>query len=217
MLSLVFVAMQILFGPLLGALSDQFGRRPVIVISLLTSAIDYAVLSVSNLLLPFFSARLVSSVASATYSRANATMSDTVPPDKRAAQFELTGAALGIGFVLGPVFGGLLGEIGPRAPFLAAACLCFSAATICLFFLPETLIKENCRKLQLRDCIPLRPLWALRRQPSVRALALVNFFDALAGTVFPAVWAYYCLAQFDWQPGMVGVSLAAYGICIAGI
>ena len=217
MLSLAFVAMQVLFGPLMGALSDQFGRRPVIVISLLTSAIDYAVLSFSNLLLLFFLARLVSGIASATYSVANATMADTVPPEKRAAQFGLTGAALGIGFVLGPVFGGLLGEIGPRAPFVAAACLCFSAATLCYFFLPETLAKESRRKLQFHDCIPLRPLWALRRQPRIRTLALVNFFDGLAGTVFPAVWSYYCLAQFDWQPGMVGVSLAAYGICMAGI
>lgn len=217
LLSLAFAAMQVMFGPLLGGLSDQFGRRPVIIISLLANAFDYAILAISNLLWLFFVARLLSGIASATFSVANAVLADMAPPEKRAAHFGLTGAAFGVGFVLGPVAGGLLGELGPRAPFLAATLLCVSAAGLCWLFLPETLTTQNRRTLRLTDSIPLAAFLKLRRRMDIAPLVLVNFLDELSGLVYPAVWAYFTVARFGWGPSTVGLSLAAYGLCMVFI
>jgi len=128
LLSLAFAAMQVLFGPMIGALSDRFGRRPVLIVSLLVSALDYAILAIANALWIFFVIRLFAGIAAATFSVSNAVLADTSAPEDRAAQFGLTGAAFGLGFVIGPLFGGFLGEFGPRMPFIAAGCLCFLAA-----------------------------------------------------------------------------------------
>ena len=216
-LSLAFAAMQVLFGPLLGALSDQFGRRSVLLVSLVSSGIDYAILATSNVLWLFFVVRILSGISSATFSVANAALADISSPERRAANFGLTSAAFGIGFVLGPVVGGLLGELGPRAPFFAAAVLCFGAGALCWFFLPETMAPEKRRKLKFADCIPLAAFVKLRHRMDIAPLVLVNFLDALAGVVYPAVWAYFAVARFGWAPSMIGISLALYGLSMAVI
>ncbi len=216
-LSLAFAGMQVLFGPLLGALSDQYGRKPILIGSMAITGFDYVILAVSPVLWLFFVARLVSGTTSATFSVANAILADVTPPEKRAAQFGLTGGAFGLGFVLGPVMGGLLGELGPRAPFWAAAVLCFLAATLCALVLPETLNKAKRRPVRLRDAIPFAAFLKLRHKRSILPLVRVNFVDALAGMVYPAVWAYFAIAQFGWGPAMVGWSLAAYGLCFAAV
>ena len=216
-LSVVFAVMQVLFGPLLGALSDRFGRRPVLLLSLFTSGIDYVILATSNDLRLFFVVRVVSGISSATFSVSNATLADLSPPQKRAANFGLTSAAFGIGFVLGPVAGGILGEFGPRAPFVAAAVLCFTAGTLSWLFLSETLTRACRRKLRLSDCIPLAAFVKLRRRMDIVPLLLVYFLDSIAGVVFPAVWAYFAVARFGWTPRMIGISLAAYGLSLAVI
>ena len=159
----------------------------------------------------------MSGTASATFSVANAALADMVPPEKRAENFGLTSAAFGVGFVLGPVVGGLLGELGPRAPFIAAAILCFGASLLFGLFFPETLSQINRRKLKLSDCIPLAAFVRLRRRMNLTPLVLVNFLDALSGLVYPAVWAYFTVARFGWAPSTVGLSLAAYGLCMAVI
>ncbi len=217
LLSLAFAATQVLFGPLLGALSDRFGRKPVLILSLLMAAVDYAVLAVANALWVFFVIRLFAGAASATFSVANAALADTSAPEERAAQFGLTGAAFGIGFVIGPLFGGILGELGPRAPFVAAGALCALAATLAFFFLPETHQVKSRRALNWMDCIPFAAFARLRHQIALVPLFIVQFFDSISGFVYPAIWAYFAGVQFGWAPTTIGLSLGAYGACMAVI
>lgn len=215
MLSLVFAAMQFLCAPLLGRLSDRYGRRAVLIASLLMIGIDYAILAVAGSLWLFFLARMVSGMASATFSVANAVLADLTPPEQRAASFGLTGAAFGIGFVLGPVFGGLLGELGPRAPFVAAAALAFLNAGLAFLTLPETLPPEKRRGFKLAEANPFAIFAELARRPALGHLVGVSFLDALSGIVYPAVWAYFAVAQFGWSTATVGLSLASYGLFFA--
>jgi DHA1 family tetracycline resistance protein-like MFS transporter len=215
MLSLVFAAMQFLCAPLLGRLSDRYGRRAVLMISLLAISIDYAILALAGSLWLFFLARMISGMASATFSVANAVLADISPPETRAASFGLTGAAFGIGFVLGPVVGGLLAELGPRAPFVAAAALAFLNASLAVLTLPETLKPENRRPFELRAANPFAIFRDLARRPALGHLVSVSFLDTLSGLVYPAVWAYFALAQFGWTTATVGLSLASYGFFFA--
>jgi len=217
LMSFAFAGMQVLFGPLLGALSDRFGRRPVLIISLLMSALDYAILSIANALWVFFVIRLFSGIASATFSVANAVLADTSDPKDRAAQFGLTGAAFGLGFVIGPLFGGFLGELGPRTPFIAAGLLCFIAAVLVAIALPETLASKHRRPITWTDCIPFVAFGKLRKRLSLVPLFIVQLLDSIAGFVYPAVWAYFTVAQFGWSPPTIGLSLAGYGLCMAVI
>jgi len=215
LMSLAFAGMQVVFGPLLGALSDRFGRRPVLIISLLASALDYAILAVANALWMFFVIRMFAGIASATFSVSNAVLADTSNPEDRAAQFGLTGAAFGIGFVIGPLFGGVLGELGPRMPFVAAGLLCFVGAGLAALLLPETRSQNDRRALNWSDCIPFAAFGKLRHRLSLIPLFTAQFLDSIAGFVYPAVWAYFAVAQFGWSPGTVGLSLAGYGLCMA--
>ena len=185
LLSLVFAAMQFLFAPLLGRLSDRYGRRLVLITSLVAVGIDYLLLAVAGSLWLFFVARIISGVGSATFSVANAILADLSPPEKRAATFGLTGAAFGVGFVLGPVIGGFLGEFGPRAPFLAAAALALLNAGLAYWTLPETLRPENRRALNFQSINPFAAFAELARRPALGRLIFVAFFDALSGLVYP--------------------------------
>jgi DHA1 family tetracycline resistance protein-like MFS transporter len=213
LLSLVFASMQFLFGPLLGSLSDRYGRRPVLIASLMALALDYALLAIAGSLWLFFVARAICGVASATFTVANAVLSDLTPPEKRAANFGLTGAAFGLGFVLGPVFGGVLGELGPRAPFIGAGVLSFANAVLAYVALPETLRPENRRAFFLADSNPFAIFVDLFRRPALGTLVGISFLDNLSGLVYPAVWAYFAIVQFGWNTATVGLSLAAYGAC----
>lgn len=215
LMSLVFALMQFLCGPMLGRLSDRFGRRAVLLTSLIAVGIDYAILAVAGSLWLFFIARMISGIASATFSVANAVIADLTPPDQRAANFGLTGAAFGIGFVLGPVVGGFLGELGPRAPFLAAAGLALLNAALAFFVLPETLKPENRRAFSWRASNPFAIFGELARRPALGHLVSVHFLDNLSSLVYPAVWAYFAAAQFGWSPATIGLSLASYGLFFA--
>ena len=214
-LSAVFAVMQFLFAPTLGNLSDRFGRRPVLLISLAAMALDYVLMAVAGTIWLLLIGRLIGGVTAATHSTAAAFMADISPREKKAQNFGLISAAFGTGFVLGPVIGGLLAELGPRAPFWAAAFLTAANFAFGYFVLPETVTDENRRAFTWKRANPVGAFHYIGALPGLTALMCVYFFYQISNMVYPAVWAYYTNANFGWSPGMIGASLAVYGIATA--
>ncbi len=214
-LSVVYALMQFVFGPTLGNLSDRFGRRPVLLVSMFTLAVDYLLMALSWNLAVLFVGRTLSGVAGATFSAASAFIADVSSKKDRAKNFGLIGAGFGVGFVLGPMIGGFLGEFGPRAPFYAAAALSFVNFLFGWFVLPETLDPENRRDFDWKRANPLGALKQLSALPAVRTLLLAVFLFDIAHYVYPAVWSYYSEEVFGWTPGDIGMSLAFVGIGFA--
>lgn len=214
-LATTFAVMQFFFGPVIGALSDRFGRRPILLTSLAVMCLDYIVMAVAGTIWLLFATRVIGGITAATQAAATAYIADISEPGKKAANFGLVGAAFGIGFVLGPVIGGLLGELGTRAPFWAAAALAGANFLFGWVVLPETVTDRIRRPFDLRRANPLGALAAMRKLPDVTRLLLLFFLYEFAFIVYPAVWAYYTKARFGWSPGMVGLSLAFFGIAIA--
>lgn len=214
-LSALFAFMQFGFGPLVGNLSDRFGRRPVLLVSLFVSAIDYVLHVYAGSLFVLTIARIIAGIAAATQSTANAYMADISKPEEKAQNFGLIGAAFGIGFVLGPLLGGLLGTYGPRAPFVAAAILAALNFTAGYFVLPETVSDETRRPFDWARANPFGALRQINKLPGLGRLLVVYFFSSVGFMVYPAVWAYYTQEKFGWTEGLVGLSLTAFGISIA--
>lgn len=214
-LSTVFAVMQFIFGPIVGNLSDRFGRRPVLLISLVVMAADYLVMAVAGSIWLLFLGRVVGGITAATQSTANAYMADISEPGKKAQNFGLIGAAFGLGFVLGPLMGGLLGTLGTRAPFYAAALLAAGNACFGYFVLKETVTNAKRRAFSLRRANPFGALQVLRQIPGVPQGLLVYFLYQVAFFVYPAVWAYFGQARFGWNAGMIGLSLALFGVMMA--
>lgn len=209
-----FAVMQFLFGAAIGNLSDRYGRRPVLLASLAVVTVDYVVMGLTQLIWILLLGRLISGIASATQSTAAAYMADISKPDEKAARFGLLGAAFGVGFIFGPIMGGLLGEFGARMPFYAAAVLAFSNLIFGAFILPETVTDKIRRSLEWRRMNPFRALRHVGNLPGVGPLLAMFFFYQIAFFVYPAVWAYYTQEKFGWTPWDVGLSLAAYGVGI---
>ncbi len=214
-LATTFACMQFLFGPLVGALSDRFGRRPVLLVSLAVMAFDYLVMAVAGTIWLLFLTRVVGGITAATQSAAMAFIADISPPEKKSANFGLVGAAFGVGFVLGPVIGGILGEYGTRAPFYAAALLAGGNVVFGFFVLPETVTDRIRRPFDIRRANPLGAFRKMAELPEVSRLLFLFFLYEFAFIVYPAVWAYFGKARFGWSPAMIGTSLAAFGIAIA--
>jgi DHA1 family tetracycline resistance protein-like MFS transporter len=214
-LSALFAVMQFLFSPTLGSLSDRFGRRPVLLISLGVMALDYVLMAVAGTIWLLLIGRMIGGITAATHATASAFMADISPREKKAQNFGLISAAFGAGFVLGPVIGGLLAELGPRAPFWAAAALTAANFVFGYFVLPETVTPENRRKFEWSRANPAGAFSYISKLPGLTALMVVYFFYQISNMVYPAVWAYYTSANFGWSPGMIGASLALYGISIA--
>lgn len=210
-----YAVMQFLFGPLLGALSDRFGRRPVLLLSLGLMMTDYLVMSVADTIWLLLLLRIVSGIASATYSTAAAYIADITPPDQRGKRFGLIGACFGVGFVLGPVIGGLLAGIDTRAPFLVAAGLAAANLLFGLLVLPETVTDATRRPFALSRANPLGALRAVSRLPGVGRTLTCFLILGIAMNVYPSTWAYFGQARFGWDSGMVGISLAIYGLSFA--
>lgn len=210
-----YALMQVLFQPAVGALSDAYGRRPVLVVSLVVMGLDHFLLAVAGSLWLFFLARTLSGIAGATYSTAFAVIADTSPKEKRAANFGLVGAGFGVGFILGPLAGGLLGEWGPRAPFVAAGLLALANAAFGWFVFRETLAPANRRPFRLAEANPVRALRRIAALPAIGGLLLVLFLYAVAHMVYPVIWSFFAVAQYGWSPGMTGVSLAVVGVFMA--
>jgi len=206
---------QFLFAPLVGALSDRFGRRPVLLLSLLGFGLDYLVLAFAPTLAWLFVARVVSGIFGASFTTGFAYIADVSPPEKRAQNFGLVGAAFGLGFIIGPVTGGILGELGPRVPFLVAAGLTLLNMAYGYFVLPESLPADRRRPFEWKRANPLGTLLALRRYPQVVGLISSLVFVYIASHAVQGTWAYFTIEKFNWSPKDIGLSLGAVGILSA--
>lgn len=215
LLSFTYAAMQFLCSPLLGNLSDRYGRRPVLILSLVFMGFDYLLMAIAPTLLLLFIARLVSGVTGATYSTAAAYLADISEKGQRASNFGLIGAAFGIGFVLGPMVGGMLGEYGLRLPFIIAGALALLNALFGYFILPETLPVESRRRFEWRRANPFTALLRVRNLPMIGSLILIISVYFTAQNVYASVWSFFTLERFNWSLSTVGYSLAAYGFSAA--
>lgn len=214
-LATTFAVMQFIFGPIVGSLSDRYGRRPVLIVSLVVMSIDYLVMAVAGTMWLLFLTRIVGGITAATQATATAYIADISAPEKKAANFGMVGAAFGVGFVLGPVIGGVLGELGTRAPFYAAAALAGANAVFGWLVLPETVTDRTRRPFRLSRANPFAAFRGIARLPGVARFLGLFFLYEFAFIVYPAVWAYFGKEAFGWSPGMVGLSLALFGIAVA--
>lgn len=210
-----FAVMQFLCGPLVGNLSDRFGRRPVLLISLAVLTLDYILLALAGTVWLVLAARLVTGAASSTMGTANAYLADISTPEQKARRFGLVGAAFGIGFVLGPAIGGLLAEFGTRAPFYAAAAVAAMNLAFGAIVMRESLPPERRRPFQLSRANPFGAFRHIGRLPGLGRYLGIYGLHEFAFFVFPAVWSYFGIARFGWTPGQVGLSLALYGVSFA--
>jgi MFS transporter, DHA1 family, tetracycline resistance protein len=215
LLSTLYALMQFLCAPLLGSLSDRFGRRPVILISLLGSGLDYFLLAFAPNLAWFYIGRIIAGITSANFAAATAYIADISPPEKRAANFGLIGAAFGLGFILGPALGGLLGNVGLRVPFLVAGGLTMLNWLYGWFVLPESLAPQNRRTFSWGRSNPIGSLLALRRHPGVFGLSGTYFLIYLAHQTLPITWVLYTSYRYHWTVGQTGISLAIVGLTAA--
>ncbi len=216
MLALSFAVMQFVMMPVMGSLSDRYGRRPVLLGSLAAFSLDSLLLAMAPDLKVLFIARILAGMFSATYSTANAFIADITPPEKRAANFGLMGAAFGLGFIIGPALGGLIGdEFGTRAPFYAVAALAFVNLIYGWFFLPETNPAENRRAFTFARANAFGSFQNFRRYPVILPIAFAIFLFNIGHWAFPSVWAYFAEERFDWSPRQIGFSLMAVGLAAA--
>lgn len=215
-LSLVYAFMQFFMMPVMGALSDRYGRRPIILGSLAAFSIDFLLMAVAPTLAFLLAARVIAGAFAATFSTANAYIADITPADKRAARFGVMGAAFGLGFIIGPGVGGLLGDaFGPRAPFYAVASLGLINFALGWFLLPETLDAAHRRAFDWRRANALGNAAQLAKYPALVPIAVAVFFAQLGHWTFPSVWSYFAQARFDWGPREIGYSLMAVGFSAA--
>ncbi|WP_257454325.1 TCR/Tet family MFS transporter [Archangium lipolyticum] len=211
--STVWELMQFLFSPMLGVLSDRYGRRPVILLSNLGLGLDYILMALAPNLGWLFVGRVISGVTSASIATANAYIADVTPPEKRAASFGLLGAAFGVGFVIGPAVGGVLSDVDPHLPFWVAAGLSLANALYGLFVLPESLPPEARMGFQWQRANPVGSMGLLRSHPELFGLSLVNFLYNLAHVSLPSVFVLYASYRYGWSERTVGLSLAGIGVC----
>jgi DHA1 family tetracycline resistance protein-like MFS transporter len=205
--------MQFFFSPVLGALSDRYGRRPVILASNFGLGLDFVMMALAPNLIWLFIGRVISGITGASFTTAGAYIADVTPPDKRAAGYGMMGAAWGLGFVLGPALGGVLGSINPRLPFWVAACLTLINATYGYFILPESLGPEQRTPFSWKRANPLGSLKLLRSHTELLGLAGVNFLYNLAHQVLPSVFVLFAGYRYGWDERAVGFLLAAVGVC----
>ena len=214
-LTSLFSVMQFMFGPFLGTLSDQFGRKPVLMVSLFVMVGYYAVMVFAHTVWLLLLGRLIGGITAATHATATALVADVSAPKDKAARFGLLGAGFGMGFVLGPVLGGMLGEWGPRAPFVAAAFLSALNFLMAWLILPETVTDRIRRRFEWRRANPLGAIRAISQFPGLGSMLVVYLIYAIATAVYAAVWPFFTAERFGWSPAMIGVSLTIYGVCFA--
>jgi len=213
----VWNAMQFLFSPILGAWSDRFGRRPVILLSCFGLGIDYIVMALAPTLRWLFIGRIISGITASNISTAFAYITDVTPPEKRAKPFGYISAAFGLGFIIGPAVGGYLGNFNIRAPFWAAAVLSLVNSLYGFFVLPESLPAERRAKSAWHMANPLGSLTLLRSHAQLAGLSIVVTLYYLAHNSLPSVWALYTMKRYNWSRGDVGLSLSVVGVCASVI
>ena len=214
-LGFVYATMQFVAAPILGNLSDRYGRRRVILFAVGALGIDYIIMGFAPTLAWLFVGRAIAGAAGASFTPAYAYVADISPPDKRAQNFGVVSAAFGIGFIIGPAIGGLLGTLGPRAPFFAAAALSLTNFLYGFFVLPESLPPERRRPFQWVRANPLGTLTQMKKHPVVLGLLFALFLWSLANQVMPSTWAFYTKLRFGWSEAMIGASFAAVGAVMA--
>jgi MFS transporter, DHA1 family, tetracycline resistance protein len=216
-LAFMFAGAQFLCAPLIGNLSDRFGRRPVLIASLLTLGLDYLAMGIAPTIGWLFLTRTISGVAGATYPTVNAYIADVTPPEKRAANFGLVGAAFSLGFIVGPLLGGFLGAYGARVPFFASAVLALANALFGLLVLRESLPPENRRTFEWKRANPVGALHAMRRFPMIVGLIAVVVLMRLAHDANPVIFTYYVMLKFHWDTKMVGYAMMFIGATLAAV
>ena len=204
--------MQFVASPIIGSLSDKVGRRPVILVSCLGLGLDFVFMALAPTLAWLFVGRVISGVTAATIATASAYIADVSPPEKRAANYGMIGAAWGAGFIVGPALGGLLGQANPRLPFWAAAGLALVGVAYGFFVLPESLPPGKRAAFAWKKANPIGSLTLLRSHHELLGLATVNTFYLLAHHVLPSVWVLYTAYRYGWSPGMTGLALAGVGM-----
>jgi DHA1 family tetracycline resistance protein-like MFS transporter len=209
--------MQFFFSPILGGLSDRFGRRPVVLLSNFGLACDYVLMALAPSLSWLFVGRVISGITSASVSTAFAYIADITPAERRAAVFGKVGAAFGAGFIIGPAIGGLLGGQDPRLPFWIAAALSFANTLYGLLILPESLPPERRAPFRWLRANPLGALRLLRSDPALARLSVVNFIAQLAHVVLPSTFVLYATYRYAWSAATVGLTLAMVGICAMAV
>lgn len=215
--SAAWALMQLIFAPIQGALSDRFGRRPVILLSNLGLGLDYILMALAPNLAWLFVGRLISGITAASFSTATAYIADVTAPEKRAQAFGWIGAAFGIGFILGPAIGGLLGSADPRLPFWVAAGFSLANSAYGYFILPESLPKDRRAPFRLVAANPIGSIRFLARSRRLMLLAGVGFLHNLAHAVLPAIYVLYAGHRYGWGEREVGLGLAAVGVCSAAV
>lgn len=214
-LAFVYALLQFFCAPVLGNLSDRFGRRPVLLFALFALGVDYLIMGFAPAVGWLFAGRAIAGIAGASFTPAYAYVADITPPEKRAQNFGLMGAAFGLGFILGPAIGGLLGGLGPRAPFFTAGVIALANGTLGVVALPESLPPASRRPFEWGRANPLGTLRQMRKFPAVTWLLGALFLWQLGHQVLPSTWAFYTISKFHWTSAEVGYSLAFVGAVMA--
>lgn len=214
-LSFVYAAMQFIFASVLGGLSDKFGRRPIILFSLLGFSINFLIQALAPSIFWLFVGRIFSGVTGASITTASAYIADISTDEDRAKNFGMIGAAFGLGFIIGPVIGGVLGHYGPRIPFYAASALCLINFLYGLFILPESLDKEHRRPFDWRRANPIGSLLQLKKYPEILGLIVALIFVYIAGHAVQTNWTFFTMYKFSWTERIVGISLGVSGFMAA--
>ena len=209
-----FSLTQFLFAPLVGNLSDKYGRRPILLVSLFGFGLDYILMSWAPSIEWLFLGRVIAGITGASFTTASAYIADISDDKNRAQNFGMIGAAFGMGFILGPIIGGLLGTFGPRVPFIAAAALCFLNWLYGYFILPESLSPDHRRELDWKRANPIGSLMHLKKYPDVSYLLAAMVLVYLAAHAVQSNWSFYTIERFGWGEGMIGVSLGVVGLLV---
>ena len=214
-ITFAYAITQFVFAPLIGNLSDQYGRRPIILISLLGFTLDYILLALAPSITWLFIGRIIAGITGASITTASAYIADISTIENRAKNFGMIGAAFGLGFIIGPVIGGLLGQYGARVPFYAAAALCFLNFLYGYFILPESLPKEKRSVLNLKKANPIGSFLHLKKYPKLIGLASSMFLLYVASHAIQSNWSFFTMYKFNWDEKMVGISLGVIGLLVA--
>ena len=215
LLTFAYAFMQFVCAPIIGNLSDQYGRRPVLLLSLFGFGIDYIFLSLAPTIWWLFLGRIIAGMFGASFTTATAYIADISTPENRSKNFGMIGAAFGLGFIIGPGLGGLLGEFGPRIPFIAAAVLTFINVLYGYFVLPESLAKEHRRPFEWKRANPLGSLMQLKKYKGVGGLIVSMIFVYIAGHAVQSTWTFFNIEKFQWSNALMGLSLTVIGLLIA--